>query len=105
LTVSPGSQLPTRDLTGITIIPGTQTLNTLGETAQFIVIGTFSSSPTTQSMAGLVTWQSSDANVATVNSSGSDGCGLRHHELRHDHNGHGHRSERRHHHRNRNFER
>jgi hypothetical protein len=69
LTVSPGAQPPLRELTGITIIPSTQTLNTVGETAQLIAVGTFNTPPTTQSMSGLVTWQSSDTSVATVNSS------------------------------------
>ena len=49
LTVSPGSAPQQRTLSAINIVPGagTQTLETLGETAQFIAIGTYTASPTT----------------------------------------------------------
>ncbi len=57
-------------LTAITVIPASQTLNTIGETAQLIAIGTFNSTPTTQDLTDSVTWQSSDMDVAIVNSSG-----------------------------------
>jgi len=72
LTVSPGAPQPPRSLTNITIIPGTgtQTVYALGETAQFLAIGTFSSSPVTQDMTNLVTWKSVDVDVATINTSG-----------------------------------
>ncbi len=70
LSVASGSGPTGHDLISLTIIPGTQTLNSIGESAQFIVIGTFNSSPTTQNMAGLVTWQSSDTSVASVSASG-----------------------------------
>jgi hypothetical protein len=70
LTVTSGSVGMGHQLTSLSIIPGAQTLNAVGATAQFIAIGTFSSSPTTQNMAGLVTWQSSAVDIASVNSSG-----------------------------------
>jgi len=70
LNVASGSGPAIHDLISLTIIPGAQTVNAIGETAQFIVIGTFNNSPTTQNMAGLVTWQSSDTNVASISSSG-----------------------------------
>lgn len=61
-----------RSLTSIAIfpIPGSQTVYALGETAQFLAIGTFSSSPTTQDVTDSVTWKSVDVDVATINSSG-----------------------------------
>jgi hypothetical protein len=59
-------------LTSIAIIPATgiQTVTTLGETAQFIAIGTFNSAPTTQDVTSQVTWKSSDVLVATINPAG-----------------------------------
>jgi hypothetical protein len=61
-----------RTLTGITIIPasGTQFVYAIGETAQFLAIGTFSASPTTQDITTSVAWRSADVDVATINSSG-----------------------------------
>jgi hypothetical protein len=59
-----------RDLTSITIIPSSQTTQTLGETAQYIAIGTFSSAPVTQDVTNQVTWQSSDVKIATINTAG-----------------------------------
>jgi len=72
LTVSPGSPPAPRALSAITIIPGsgTQFLYALGETAQFIAIGTYSASPTTVDITDQVTWQSSDTDLATITSSG-----------------------------------
>ncbi len=60
------------DLISLAIIPapGQQVLETTGETAQFIAIGTFSGSPATQDMTNKVTWNSSDVRLATINSSG-----------------------------------
>ena len=55
-----------RALTSLAIIPSTQTLNSLGQTAQFIAIGTYNSSPTTVDLTQTATWSSSDAAVATV---------------------------------------
>jgi Bacterial Ig-like domain (group 2) len=61
-----------RTLTGITIIPatGTQSVYAIGETAQFLAFGTYSSSPTTQDITNSVAWHSADVDVATINSSG-----------------------------------
>jgi hypothetical protein len=72
LTVNPGSAPQPRTLSAITIIPGigTQTLTTLGETAQFIAIGTFTANPVTVDMTDAVTWASSDVGIATIDSSG-----------------------------------
>jgi hypothetical protein len=65
------SSLP-HQLTALTIIPasGAQKTNALGETAQYIAIGSFIGNPTTQDMTNQVTWISSDERVATINSSG-----------------------------------
>jgi len=62
---------PTRALTSLAIIPSSQTLNTLGQTAQFIAIGTYSSSPTTEDLTTSAAWSSSDTSVATVGTSGT----------------------------------
>jgi hypothetical protein len=72
LTVSPGSAPQQRTLSAINIVPGpgTQILQTLGETAQFIAIGTFTASPTTVDMTDTVTWASSDVDIATIDASG-----------------------------------
>ena len=61
---------PVRTLTSITVTPGTQTLNSIGEPAQFVATGNFSSSPLTQDMTSQVQWISSDVQVAKVNSTG-----------------------------------
>jgi len=80
LTVTTGV-LTQRALIAITLIPAAQTLNSLGETAQFIAIGTYSAPPTTENLAGnpdFQGWVSSDSDVASINSSGlatAVGCG------------------------------
>ncbi len=60
------------DLTSIAIIPptGKQSVNSGGETAQYIAIGTFDSSPRTVDLTNQVTWQSSDVKIATISPSG-----------------------------------
>lgn len=68
--VTVDSSESTRSLTSITVIPNTQPLGVIGETAQYIAIGNFSSSPMTQDMTNQVTWMSSDVRVATINSAG-----------------------------------
>lgn len=71
---SSGNQQVTRTLTGVSIIPGNQTLGVVGQTSQFIAIGTYNVSPTSSNLTGSVTWQSSDTSVATVsNAAASDG--------------------------------
>jgi len=57
-------------LESITVIPGDQKVQVIGETAQYIAIGNFNSAPTTQDMTSQVTWVSSDVRVAIINSSG-----------------------------------
>jgi hypothetical protein len=59
-------------LTALTILPetGTASTNALGETVQYVAIGSFIGEPTTQDMTNRVTWTSSDVRVATVNSGG-----------------------------------
>lgn len=59
-------------LTGITIYPGpsTQTLYGIGDTAQFVAVGTYSSSPVTRYITNSVSWQSAAVDIATINSSG-----------------------------------
>ena len=61
-------------LTALAIVPGTQSVASAGQTAQFLAIGTFSASsstPGTQNMANISTysmaWYSSNPQVATIN--------------------------------------
>jgi List-Bact-rpt repeat protein len=68
-------------LTSITIIPGTgtQTVYKVGETAQFLAIGTFNSNPVTEDLTGRVTWGSVDVDVVAINPLGlatAVGCGF-----------------------------
>jgi hypothetical protein len=63
------SSLP-HQLTALTIIPEAQTTTALGETAQYIAIGSFIGAPTTQDMTNKVTWASSDVRVATIDAAG-----------------------------------
>jgi hypothetical protein len=58
------------DLLSLVIVPSSQTLYAVGETAQFVAVGTFDSAPITQDMTDQVTWISTDVNLATINSSG-----------------------------------
>lgn len=57
-------------LLSLTILPSSQPVGSVGETGQFIAIGTFSSAPTTRDVTKQVAWSSSDVKVATINSSG-----------------------------------
>jgi hypothetical protein len=70
ITVTSAPTSPIRTLTALTVTPGSQTLATAGETAQFIAIGTYNASPMSQNLTSQVTWQSSDTSVAQVNRSG-----------------------------------
>ncbi len=66
-----GTGSGSRDLSSIAITPSTQTLGNLGETGQFIAIGTYSSgTPATVDLTNAVTWSSSDPSVATITPSG-----------------------------------
>jgi uncharacterized protein YjdB len=61
---------PVRTLTSITVTPGSQTLNSIGEPAQFIATGNFSATPLTQDMTAQVQWTSSGLQVATISVTG-----------------------------------
>jgi hypothetical protein len=69
---SNGTGGSTRSLQSLTIIPATgfQVTHAPFETAQYIAIGTFNASPTTEDMTSQVMWQSSDVRVATINNAG-----------------------------------
>ncbi len=69
-TSSPPPPPPARTLTSLTVIPSQQPVQVIGETAQYIAIGNFTGSPTTQDMTSQVNWVSSDVRVATIDSSG-----------------------------------
>lgn len=62
----------TEPLLSLTIIPGSQSVDTVDETGQFIAIGTFSSAPFTRDVTSdpNLTWTSSDPKVATINAAG-----------------------------------
>jgi hypothetical protein len=57
-------------LTSITVIPAQQITQVIGETAQYIAIGNYDTSPTSEDLTNQVTWVSSDVRVATINPSG-----------------------------------
>jgi len=57
------------DLASLAIIPGTQSVASPSQTAQFIAIGT-TSSGATENLAGQVMWSSSSTSIATINSAG-----------------------------------
>lgn len=58
------------DLTSIAIIPSGQPVTSVGESSQYIAIGTYTTSPMTVDLTNQVTWQSSDVKVATINAAG-----------------------------------
>jgi hypothetical protein len=59
------------DLISIAVTPASgQALTSIGESAQFIAIGTYNTIPITADITNQVTWQSSNANIATINSTG-----------------------------------
>jgi hypothetical protein len=60
------------NLTSLTVIPAPfmQTVNQIGETAQYIAIGTFTGTPATEDLTNQVSWTSSDVRIATINSAG-----------------------------------
>lgn len=62
---------PATGLVSLSMIPGSQTVATVGETGQFIAIGSFdNSAATTQDLTNIVAWKSGDVKVATVDASG-----------------------------------
>jgi hypothetical protein len=64
------SAVAVHDLTSITIIPDQQPTTVVGEPAQFIAIGSYTTGPMTADITNQVSWKSSDVLVATINSSG-----------------------------------
>lgn len=73
---SGGGGTTTRTLTSVTMIPSTQALSAIGQTAQFLAIGTYNISPTSTNLTGSATWESSDTSVATVNGGLTNSPGL-----------------------------
>jgi hypothetical protein len=62
---------PTSGLTSISIVPSSQPITVIGQTAKFIAIGNYTGvSPATQDLTTQVTWSSSVPGIATVSSSG-----------------------------------
>lgn len=59
-------------LTALTIIPGSQTVDSVNETSQFLAIGTFAGANGTmvEDVTSQVAWSSSDVKVATIDASG-----------------------------------
>jgi hypothetical protein len=71
VTVNLSSAAPAvRALVSILVLPGSQGTGVVGETAQFIAIGTYNTTPLTADITNLVKWSSSDTNVAKVNATG-----------------------------------
>lgn len=69
IATGPGPGTAVRQLVSLTIIPSSQTLTAANQQAQFLAIGTFNLSPTTQDLTNQVTWRSSLASVATIDPS------------------------------------
>ena len=67
---SGGSGPAARTLTSVTVIPGNQTLNVTGQSAQLIAMGSYTASPTSANLSTQVSWVSSDNSVAQVNRTG-----------------------------------
>jgi hypothetical protein len=61
---------PPAALMSIAILPSGQSTTTVGETAQYIAIGTYNGTPSTQDLTNHVTWSSSDVTVARVSATG-----------------------------------
>jgi hypothetical protein len=61
-----GGTTGARELLTVTVIPGGQTIAAAGESAQFLAIGTYSSSPTSVNLTASASWQTSDSSVAQV---------------------------------------
>ena len=69
-TLTSASGQPPHALQSIAVIPGSQPIVYLDESAQFIAIGTYNTEPLTVDITNQVIWQSSDVRVATVNAAG-----------------------------------
>ena len=65
---------PVTGLTSISIIPATQPITVIGQTAQFVAIGNYTGvTPSTQDLTNTVTWTSSAPGIATITSGGTSG--------------------------------
>lgn len=65
---------PVTGLTSISVIPATQPITVIGQTAKFVAIGNFTgTTPATQDLTGQVTWASSAPGIATITSGTSGG--------------------------------
>jgi Bacterial Ig-like domain (group 2)/Divergent InlB B-repeat domain len=60
----------TRTLASLAIIPGSQSVAVIGETAQFLAIGTYNATPLTQDLTNQVRWVSSDVKIAQISTVG-----------------------------------
>jgi len=60
----------TRTLISLAIIPGSQSVAVMGETAQFLAIGTYNATPITQDLTNQVRWVSSDVKIAQISTVG-----------------------------------
>lgn len=69
-TITVSSAVTARTLVALNVSPGSQTITSTGQQAQFTALGTYNTSPLSANLTNSVTWQSSDPQVATVNSSG-----------------------------------
>ncbi len=69
VTVTGGSGTGGGDLVSVSIIPGSQSVASQGQTAQFIAIGTTSSGATVD-ITNSVTWSSSSIQIATITTGG-----------------------------------
>lgn len=70
INVAYSSGSASHDVLSISIIPSSQSVDHVGETNQYIAIGTFNSDPVTADVTNAVHWSSSDVMVGTINSTG-----------------------------------
>jgi hypothetical protein len=59
-----------RDLFQVDVVPATQAVNAVADTAHYTAIGHFTHSPVTEDITQKVFWKSSNEGVATIDSSG-----------------------------------
>ena len=65
------SATPVTGLTSISIVPSSQPITVIGQTAKFVAIGNYTGvTPPSQDLTASATWASSAPGVATINSSG-----------------------------------
>lgn len=65
------SATPVTGLTSISIVPSSQPITVLGQTAKFVAIGNYTGvTPASQDLTNSVNWASSAPGIATVNSAG-----------------------------------